>query len=553
MKKTRFLRVCSLAIAVTLLVAALAGCGGGSASRAPGNKDGNNGDNTGKAAGTLKLGIVDKGYGDEFLKKLAEGFEKKTGIKTVVEKSSSADWVENAMQAGAANNDLDVIFDINPRAMKNLATKDYVAGYDRIYVDLSDIYDAKLEGYTTDMTLKEALLPYSLTACTWGGDGEGYGDGKQYFVNWAAGIEGIVYNKALFEKYKLSVPKTTDELFAVMDQMKKLEGGKYAKNSDGYEIYPFAYSGKVNYLNYPATVWWAQYDGIDVFNNALQGKDANGNYSAESAKTAGKLSAMNHVSQLLSADNQYTDPNSASQNFTNAQVLFLAEQSFMMSTGDWIEREMSSNFEGSVEIEFMRIPVNSNITSKCSSISNDAQLSEVVAYIDGDTSEKPAFVSEEDLAFVTSARSMYCSEGNQHIAYIPAYSNNIEAGKQFLSYMLSKEGQEIVLEYSYGNMAPLNIDIAEFDYASSMSSLQKSKFELLNFNGGATLVGTNYVHPMNYAGGVELYNAKITMEIAFGGVTTSATHLTPKQLWQRDYDKVAADWNSKLSRAGVSN
>ena len=473
MKKTRFLRVCSMAIAATVLVAALAGCGGSRGNRAPGNNNEGNGGDKERPAGTLKLGIVDKGYGDEFLKKLAEGFEKKTGIKTVVEKSSSAEWVENAMKAGASNNDLDVIFDINARAMKNLATKDYVSGYDRIYADLSEIYDAKLEGYATDITLKEALLPYSLTACTWGGNEEGYGDGKQYFVNWAAGIEGLVYNKALFDQYKLSVPKTTDELFAVMDKMKKLDGGKYAKNSDGYEIYPIAYSGKVNYMNYLATVWWAQYDGIDAFNYALQGKDANGNYSAESAKSAGKLSAMRHVSDLLAPENQYADPNSASQNFTNAQVLFLAEQSFMMSTGDWIEREMSSNFEGGIEIEFMPIPVNSNIVSKCSSVSNDAQLAEVVAYIDGDTSDKPSFVSDEDLAFITSARSMYCSEGNQHIAYIPAYSDNIEAGKQFLSYMLSKEGQEIVLEYSYGNMAPLNIDITEFDMPRLCPSRQK--------------------------------------------------------------------------------
>ena len=35
------------------------------------------------------------------------------------------------------------------------------------------------------------MFPYSLAACTWGGEELGYGDGKQYFVNWASGVEGI--------------------------------------------------------------------------------------------------------------------------------------------------------------------------------------------------------------------------------------------------------------------------------------------------------------------------------------------------------------------------
>lgn len=540
----RRMKLICLILALTMAASmVMAGC---SNNQGGGNAGGKKADPT-----TLQIGVENKGYGDQFAYKLAEAFEAKTGIATKVVKSNSSDWTETAVLAGAKNNDIDVIFDINNLAMKNLATAYYVDGCERAYADLSDIYDAKLEGYNTDKTLEEMVFPYSLTACTWGGEDLGYGNGKQYFVNWASGVEGIVYNKALFTKFGFSVPKTTNEMFALMDQMKTINNGGYALNDDGLEIYPLAYSGKVNYLHYPQLVWWAQYDGIDVFNNTLQGKDAAGNYTAESQKTIGKLSSFTIVEEMLSAENKYADPNSASYSFTDAQVFFLAEQAFMMSTGDWLEREMSTNFEGGMDIAFMPIPVNSDIVANCSSVTTDEQLSEVISYIDGEISEKPAYVSDEDLAYIRSARSMYCCEGNQHICYIPAYSNNIDAAKQFIQFMLSKEGQEIMLEHSYGNMAMLNVDPSQFNYYNSLSNLQKSKLEIMQGGDGATFVGKNYVHPMYYAGGMELcYNV---MEMSFGVDQSSGSYKSAKDFWDFEYSMISSKFDTIMSQAGVSN
>ena len=533
-------KMISLILALVMVAAVmLTGCGGN-------NENPENPQNQGEKPGatTLQIGVVNKGYGDKFAEELAKAFQAKTGIETRVVKSNSSNWTETTVLSGAKNNDIDVIFDINNLAMKNLATAYYLEGCERAYADLSDIYNAPLEGYGTDKTLKEMVYSYSLDACTWGGEDKGYGDGKQYFVNWATGFEGLVYNKALFDKYGFSVPKTTNEMFALMDQMKALN----AKNADGYDIYPFAYSGKVNYLHYPQLVWWAQYDGIDSFNNTLQGKDVNGNYTAESQKTIGKLSSFSIVSKLLDIEKAYADPNSSSYSFTDAQVFFLAEQAFMMSTGDWLEREMSTNFEGNMEIAFMRIPVNSDIVANCTTVTDDAQLSEVIAYIDGDVAEKPAYVSDEDLAYIQSARSMYCSEGNQHICYIPAYSNNIEAGKQFIQFMLSKEGQEIMLAHSYGNMAMLNVDTTQFDYYGSLSNLQKSKLDIMQ---NATFVGKNYVHPMYYAAGMEL--CYTNLEMVFGIAKESGSYKTAKAFWEEEYSRISGKYDSMMSQAGVSN
>lgn len=500
---------------------------------------------------TLKIGIENKGYGDKFAYELAKAFEAKTGIKTQVAKSSSANWSNNALKSGEKNNDIDVFFDIRV-AMGDVATMNWIEGYERAYVDLSDIYNQKLEGYDTDKTLKELVYPYSLTACTWGGEDAGYGDGKQYFVNWATGFEGLVYNEKLFKQYNLSTPKTTDEMFKLMEQIKTINKGKYAVNEDGYDIYPFTYSGKVAYCIYLADVWWAQYDGIDLFNNILQGKDASGNYSSESLRSKGKLSAMNIISKMLDRDNGYADVSSATQSFTNAQALFLADQAFMIPAGDWLEREMEANFEGDLEVAFMAMPVNSGVIDNCDSIKDDAQLAKVVSYIDGDITEKPSFVSDKDLEYIKSARSMYQSEGHQHITYIPAYSNMIDEAKQFIQFMLSKEGQEIMLEYSYGNMAMLDIDVTSFDYYDSLSNLQRSKLELMSRKNGTTLIGPNYVHPMNYAGGVSLWYGS-SMESVFSVVKTSGSYKTAAQLFLEQYNSKVGEWNDMMSKAGVSN
>lgn len=531
-------RIVAILAATSMAVMALTGCNLG---KAP---------TTEVSGDTLQIGIVAKGYGDEFAKQLAAAYEAKTGIKTeVVKSNANGDWVNGQLLAGAKNNDIDVIFDISPRLMRNVAVSNYVEGYDRAYVDLSDIYDKVPEGYDTDKTLEELISPYALAASTWGGEEEGYGDGKQYFAVYTTGVEGLVYNADLFAEYKLEIPKTTNQLFELMDQIKNLK----AENKDGRTIYPYVYSGKANYSNYLGVAWWAQFDGEDVFYNMLEGKDASGTYSADSLKSPGKLSAMTIVSRILDSDNGYTDEQCYTQNFTDAQMKFLDGQAFMMSTGEWVEREMSSNFEGqNLNIQLMRVPINSDIILQCDSVKSDDQLVEAITYIDGE-GEKPSYLSDADEARLKEARGIICSEGNQHVAYIPAYSNMAQEAKDFLAFMYSKEGQEIMLQYSYGNMAPLSVDVTKFDNYATLSAFQKSKYEMQTSEIGFNLVGNCYYHPMAYAGSVETFYNVPTMENAFGAVKTSDTYMTAEEIWLADYNRMAAKWDNEMKEAGVSN
>ncbi len=538
-------KILSLGLVAIMILQLLTGCSLGRVQEGVGSNS--------AGEGVLQLAIQARGYGNEWLYKLAEAYQKKTGTETKVVKSVADGSVfQNSLKAGAKHNDVDIVFDIWYECMVAVATANYTQGYERAMLPLTDIYNKVPEGYGTDKTLKELMMPAALKAVTWGSkDGE-YGDGNQYFASYMTAMEGLLYNVSLFDKYDLEEPKTTTEFFALMDKMKKIENGSYAKNDGGNIIYPYVYSGGGGYMEYMATAWWAQYDGLEVFNNVMQGKDANGNYSADCVKSEGKLSALTHASKLLAYDSGYSDSASSTQSFTNAQVKFLDNQAFMMSSGDWIEREMEGNFSGTeLQIAFMRIPVNSDIVQKCDSVKTDAQLVEVISYIDGDTATKPSYVSDADLALIKEARSFYSSEASTHIAYIPVYSDMAEEAKDFLLFMYSKEGQEIVMNNSYGNMAPLQVAASEFNGFDKLSVLQKSKYEMIESSVGLTFVGRDYSHPMAYAGGMKLWTS--AMEGSFGVIKTSKSYMTPMDKWLADYEKVLLTWDNTMKSAGVSN
>ena len=109
----------------------------------------------------------------------------------------------------------------------------------------------------------------------------------------------------------------------------------------------------------------------------------------------------------------------------------------------------------------------------------------------------------------------------------------------------------MTLEHSYGNMAMLNVDVSQFDYYASLSKLQQSKLEIVQGNGGATFVGKNYVHPMYYAGGMELcYNI---MELSFGVDQGSGSYKAAKDFWENEFAMVSSKFDTMMSQAGVSN
>ena len=119
-------------------------------------------------------------------------------------------------------------------------------------------------------------------------------------------------------------------------------------------------------------------------------------------------------------ERQYLHSNSDGMQYKDVDVLFYGGQlsgrtfprfAFIYS-GLWLEREtatydaigvvdMSAN-----EVLPMKTPVISAIISRTPSIPDDTVLAQVVDYVDGVTAEKPAGVTDEDIAIIAEARNM---------------------------------------------------------------------------------------------------------------------------------------------------
>lgn len=497
-----------------------------------------------------KIALIEKGYGRAFLDALVTEYNKTATTKAeIAESTSFMDYVETTLLSGPKANDIDLYFSIQGNnGAFGYISQGKASGYDCIFADLTDVYTAVPEGYgQAGKPFKEMLNEYFVEAST-------YTDGKQYLIPWATGVEGLVYNTALFEKYDLKVPRTTNELFALCDSMLENGAPKY-KNSKNIDIYPYTFSGKVNYGMYLNTVWWAQFEGIDTFNNFLEGKDANGNLTPDIFAQEGRLSAYRNYHKLISKASGYAEINANGNDFTTAQAAFLKEEALMIATGDWVEREMGSSASNIKTIEFMPIPVNSDIIEEGSalpdhSIKTEADLCAVIDYVNGETQSFPTGVTQDDVDFVKSAMSMYMTEGDGHVMFIPSYANQITGAKDFISFVLSKTGQEIMLKNGLGNRIPMDIDMSTMDSFATLSQFQRSKMDIMD---GITYVGRKYNSPIAFNGGLSLWYSvdTNTCDSSFSMNTSSSSYKDAFTYWKREYETMKSQWDNILQNAGI--
>lgn len=534
MKQKRMIAIFGTAIFTLSAAAGMSACGRG-----------NN-----ISSDTLQIAVIDKGYGTDWLSELVETYKEKTGKKAeIVKNTPSSDWFRTSLEAGPSTNKVDLYFSIAANYHDDLLSKGQYAlqgyEYDYILEDLSDFYEETLDDY--GKSLKELMPEYYLDAVTF--------DGKQFSIPWALGLEGILYNTALFEKYGLSIPRTTDEMFELFDTIKTLNGGTYAQvesgPAEGLNIYPVVYSATNNYTMYAWLTWWAQYEGTENFNDFLEGVNEDGQYTYEIFTQDGRVDALGIVSQMLNQTNGYSNVSYLNDTFTQSQLRFLNGEGFISFNGDWVEREAVANADAD-EIAFMKTPVMSSVikTLPDKTITTDEQLCEVIDYVDGITDKKPSYASDADIRRIADARSMACTEGDAHIAYIPAYAAHKEEAKDFLRFWLSEEGQNIQMQNGYGNVAPLLTDPTELPYYASLSDLQKSKFEIWR---ASQFIGRKYNTPMTYAGGLMVFRSDSAPEIAFGCDPLSASFRTAEAYVADEIVYYKARWAEIMRNAGVSN
>lgn len=504
-------------------------------------------DNTVEDTTDLWIYVQSLGYGSDFLYALEKKFEEKNeGVDVHVKDTPLAQVISNQLSLGPKYDDYDLYFQMaSGRAVYNTYKgkwKDYPDGIQ----DLTYIYQKTIPG--EDVTLGEKMIDsyYEYTNC---GTKE---DPKHYSISYAMGTIGINYNvdvmKEIFgDEYEEYLPLTSDHFIEVCDTIKN-KPGNYT---------PLTYPALIDHMQYALfQLWWAQYEGMENYERFYKAEaydEVSGMYLSPSKKIynqKGRLESLKAMAALMDADKGYVDEMALEYNETNfrsLQTRFL-EKSLgyvFYPCGDWLEQE--SSVEGSSEFGRMKSPVISSIIDRLPTVNNDAELREVIRYVDGTTTTIDSKYSETDIAEVRLARNMvYGAHGFDHAIIMPQYSNAKTLAEKFLLFMASDEGIQIFKENCAGGFLPF-----EFDYSqmSNLSTFEKTVAEQIK---DATIVGNLLISQIALTGIPYVMQPTIgTLDTLFTAKKTSKFYRTAEDVYKLMIPS-DTEWNSALVAAGIA-
>ena len=510
--------------------------------------------------GVIQVGVVSKGYGYEFAEMLIEAYNKKQGQEAAKLVYNGANTAYQDQRLQLPNNQVDVIFAITNTVFATQSNKNL----DYHWADLSDVYNAPLEGYQESdgtKTYKDYLDKQFV-------DGFTFTDGKQYSVPFTSGVVGLLCNKTKWDltnenlrnagKEELVLPKTTSEMFTLFDRIKTTD----VKNASG-GTYAFSYSGINSYLHFMFNSLWPQYLGQTASENFFKGQDENGVYTADIYNTDARRYAYDTVRNMILLSKGYVSQDDISTTYDMEQLSFLRGNSFFSCNGDWMENEASKYFNpGEADVIVIRTPIMSEIVNipalsadfTGSDAKKDEKLSKIVAFIDEhyiDADEEPTQAHADSLAirlstleFIKHARLVRHSLLD-FIGVVPEYSSELEESKDFLKFMLSKEGQEIVMKATYGCAAPMTIDYKQMDYYQYGTAFTKSRLEIVR---KSIPYGNAMNYPMEYLG-----KCTPCLDLKIATRFGSKSPVTASALVEEEYEMYRETWQDKMRLAGVSN
>ena len=446
----RFIRLLVSFVIIAAVSISVVGCGGSQVV-----------DNTVEDEHTLKVIVINKGYGTNWLKKIKASFEEKYAEDDItVEVTEVYDDLVTATswEAGEKLNDYDLYIMV---AGSNIASM-YEAqknkwGYDNGLMDYSDIYNSEVPG--EGILFKDKVIDSVLREQT-------VENGKQYSVSWALGIMGMMYNKdTLNDVYPdgYTLPQTTNDFIQMCRDVK----------AKGYT--PVVYPGKLNQLQcslcYPL---WQQYegiDGVDNFYNARWYNEDTETWEAPSKNVLmqqGILESLKFVCEIADKDNGYVFNDVLSYdgtNFRNLQVKFFSKSEHIAfyPCGDWLEQETASTMPNASDIGMMKTPILSNLYKVLDTVANETELKEIISYVDGDTDTINPKYSESDIQRVRDGRNTYYTKSPIHYCYSPVYCNAKSLVKKFLLYMATDEAIKTYKENVMGGFIPFKYDYSDME------------------------------------------------------------------------------------------
>lgn len=499
MKKT-LKRVSALALTGLLGMTVLAGCNQG---------------NKAEVDQTLEVYVINTGYRTEGVKAIMATFAEQDWVK---EKYPDLEvkFTENNMTAYASNklkapktNEFDIMFtsdDLSTYFEKNNKGEYPLVDLTEVVYN-SELLDKPGTKYI-DVVHEDFLGYFAYTTLT-------EKTPKYYEVPWVTGMNGLIYSEEILAKYGYTdgkTPMTTDELVELCQKIKADPAN--SGNAGGYAF--INHSGYWGHLLYP---WWAQYDGLEAYDNFWHGtlKTVRGEeYTEKIFELKGRLKALEVLYDLTCYENGFYDVVASAQgDFMQRQTMNLEGEYAMGANADWFDSEMKATREMLVEegvtphtFKLMKMPILSAIVETLENKEmTDAQLRQVVAAIDEgkDYAATNAIValSEKDYNRIVEARSICRAGGTGHVAVIPSSANSQEVAIDVMKFMATKACQEAYMIATEGQNMPFDYDFnaAPQEVLDAISPLQQGRLEYF-YNGNYkinVLKNTNRLPLVRYA------------------------------------------------------
>lgn len=464
--KVKMIRFFAAVTALTLCVSGLAGC-----KTKPVQDDDQH----------LEIYVLNVGYGHEFVPALAQAFGELDWVKEKYPSYSYSykfnddwDYARDQIKQGPTVNTADVLFGDNVQRLYETMYKNQP-----VLTDLDGIMQETVMGEDVKYIDKiySDYIPINTDPNT----------GHMIAVPWGMSLSSLLYNETVFNALNVGeLPVTTDGFVEVLKAVKAKNG------QDSAYKYSWALTGcdAVNYWKNAFTYWWAQYQGLEEYQNFYR-LASEGKISRSVFEQQGRLKALTAMEEILSGANGYINPSTGSYNFMSAQTNFLMGNGIFYMCGDWFDYEMRAHIPGlqaqgyDYDFRIMRMPMLSSVREG-TSIPSDEKLADLIRLIDAGKTAEDAEVlatgaTKADFNKIKTARALADFGGGQLNGCIPSYATAKNLAMDFLRWLATDDANRIYAEVtkgaSMGFIYDLEADAPEV-YAK-IAQMERDKFELL--------------------------------------------------------------------------
>ena len=439
---------------------------------------------------TIYVSIINKGYGTEWANTLMDKFLKSdakyANYKYEIIPNKNDEATKTTVESGEKHCNYDLVFH---GGESDLISSEYL-------VDLTPVYEmAYKDGKLKDYMDQNVVSSFERT--------DGAGNTYYNSIPYVSAGSGLIVNYELVTaklgaNWEQNYPCRTTEEFMV-----------FLKALRDANVIPFVMVTNRNFYGALYETWWAQFEGMNGvkdFYSARYYNELEERYeeSYEAFLQPGILQSLKVMEDIFQNEANYKNP--VYTDWSAMQAAFMEGFSAMIVNGSWMYNEMTNklNYKG-IDMRFIKTPVISALGyelglstgSKASgseladvnyTITDESKFIEVIDYVDGKTTTKPAGVSDAVIERVREARSIVWGTVDNANTSIPSYSIKKDVALDFVKWMYSEEGHKEYVLATQGLFLPVENDILANNPSIQLNSFTKT---FNDFVTGSTLLFPN--------------------------------------------------------------